>query len=93
MRFARRMSLKNVYKFAKGLIGDVDIPNQAVCMILLTNLCKFAKGLGEGIDIPNQAFARRMLMAKMCVKIVLFFVFVFMSVTLAFLKCTRIGLP
>ena len=30
MRFARRMLLKNVYKFAMGLGGDIDIPNQAV---------------------------------------------------------------
>ena len=28
-RFARRMLLANLCKFAKGLVGNIDIPNQA----------------------------------------------------------------
>ena len=42
--------------FAKGLVGDIDIPNQAVCTEDVAEiLYQFARWLGEDVDIPNQA--------------------------------------
>ena len=54
-------------KFAKGLGGGIDNPNQAFARrMLLTNLCQFAKGLIGDVDIPNQAVCM-MLLTNSCV--------------------------